>query len=50
MVYLMPIITLVIAWQLPAGLALYWIVITAFGIVQQYLATREKNDCKPVTN
>ncbi len=41
MVYLMPVMTVVIAWKLPAGLALYWIVITLFGIVQQYLVTKK---------
>jgi len=46
MVYLMPVITVVIAWRLPAGLALYWIVITLFGIVQQYLVTRKKDGVK----
>ncbi len=42
MVYLMPVMTVFIAWKLPAGLALYWIVITVFGIVQQYFVTRKK--------
>lgn len=36
MVYMMPIITVYIAWKLPAALSLYWIVITVFGIIQQY--------------
>jgi len=36
MVYFMPLITVFIAWNLPAALPLYWIVITLFGIVQQY--------------
>ncbi len=36
MVYFMPLITIFIAWNLPAALPLYWIVITLFGIVQQY--------------
>lgn len=50
MVYLMPIMTLIIAWKLPAGLALYWIVITLFGIGQQYLVTRKKNGKELVKN
>lgn len=50
MVYFMPIMTVVIAWKLPAGLALYWIVITLFGIVQQYLITRKKNGKELVKN
>ncbi|MFH1671362.1 MAG: YidC/Oxa1 family membrane protein insertase [Candidatus Portnoybacteria bacterium] len=36
MVYFMPIITVFIALNLPAALPLYWIVITLFGIFQQY--------------
>lgn len=43
MVYFMPIVTVIIAWKLPAGLALYWIIITLFGIAQQYLVTRKKD-------
>jgi YidC/Oxa1 family membrane protein insertase len=50
MVYLMPIMTVVIAWKLPAGLALYWIVITLFGIVQQYLVNKKKDDKQPSGN
>ncbi|MCD6528052.1 membrane protein insertase YidC [bacterium] len=36
MVYLMPVITVLIAGSLPSALALYWIVITLFGIFQQW--------------
>ena len=36
MTYLMPIVTVFISWTLPAGLPLYWAVITLFGIIQQY--------------
>ncbi len=36
MLYFMPMITIFIAWNLPSALPLYWIVITIFGIVQQY--------------
>ena len=32
MTYFMPLITIFIAWSLPAALPLYWIVITLFGI------------------
>jgi len=35
MIYFMPIFTIFIAFNLPAALPLYWIVITLFGIVQQ---------------
>ncbi|MDD2730850.1 MAG: YidC/Oxa1 family membrane protein insertase [Candidatus Portnoybacteria bacterium] len=43
MVYFMPLITVFIAWKLPAGLVLYWIITTLFGIGQQYLILRKKN-------
>lgn len=39
MVYYFPIITVVIAWQLPAGLAVYWVTTTLFQIAQQYFVT-----------
>jgi len=41
MLYFMPLITIFIAWNLPAALPLYWIVITLFGIVQQYFTKSE---------
>lgn len=34
--YFMPILTVIIAMRLPAGLALYWVVTTLFAIGQQY--------------
>lgn len=37
MVYFFPLLTIVIAITLPAALPLYWIVTTAFAILQQYL-------------
>ena len=43
MVYFMPLITIVIAVRLPAGLALYWIVTTLFAIGQQYYIMRKDN-------
>jgi YidC/Oxa1 family membrane protein insertase len=36
MQYIMPFFTLFIAWNFPAGLALYWIVTTGYSVVQQY--------------
>jgi YidC/Oxa1 family membrane protein insertase len=36
LLFLMPIMTGVIAFQFPAGLALYWITTTLFSIGQQY--------------
>lgn len=41
MTYFMPLITVFIAWNLPAALPLYWIVITLFGIVQQHFTKLE---------
>ncbi|KKS26133.1 MAG: Sporulation associated-membrane protein [Parcubacteria group bacterium GW2011_GWA2_42_11] len=43
MLYIMPLMTIFIAWKLPAGLALYWVATTAFGIIQQYLTIRKKS-------
>lgn len=36
MLYLGPVLTLIIGFQFPAGLALYWLVSTVFMITQQY--------------
>jgi len=41
MTYFMPLITIFIAWSLPAALPLYWIIVTLFGIIQQYLTKIE---------
>jgi len=41
MTYFMPLLTVVIAWSLPAALPLYWMVVIIFGIIQQYF-TRVK--------
>ena len=41
MTYFMPLITVFIAWRLPAALPLYWIVITLFGIAQQHFTKLE---------
>ncbi len=41
MAYLFPVMIIVISWNLPAGLALYWIVTTIFSIGEQlYLRRR----------
>lgn len=40
MIYIMPIITVVIALSFPAGLSLYWVVTTLFSIVQQWFVLR----------
>lgn len=35
MLYVMPVMTVLIGWKLPAGLALYWLVTTLFSLGQQ---------------
>ncbi|OGI25599.1 MAG: hypothetical protein A3J76_05995 [Candidatus Moranbacteria bacterium RBG_13_45_13] len=42
MLYLGPLLTLFIGAKFPAGLPLYWLVMTLFMIGQQYLVTRER--------
>lgn len=37
MLYFMPLFTVFIAWKLPSGLTLYWVIATLAGIGQQYL-------------
>ena len=39
MQYYFPLLTIFIAWSLPAGLAIYWVTTTLFGIVQQYFVS-----------
>jgi YidC/Oxa1 family membrane protein insertase len=39
MAYYFPLITVFIAWSLPAGLAVYWVTTTLFQIAQQYFVT-----------
>jgi len=40
MMYFMPIITVFIAANFPGGLALYWLVITLLGVLDQYLINK----------
>lgn len=40
--YILPVISVVIALKLPAGLPLYWIVTTLFGVGQQYFINRQQ--------
>ena len=43
MVYMGPAFTLLILWQLPAALGLYWLVTSIFSIIQQvYINKRVK--------
>lgn len=39
--YVLPVISIVIAWTLPAGLPLYWVVTTLFAIGQQYYINKK---------
>ena len=41
MLYFFPIMVIIIAWNLPAGLVLYWIVATAFSIFEQLYINRK---------
>lgn len=38
--YFLPVLTVIISWNLPAGLALYWLITTLFTVVQQYAIIR----------
>lgn len=40
MMYMMPVMTLIIGWRMPAGLCLYWFVMTALTAAQQYFIVR----------
>jgi len=42
MTYMLPIFTVLIAWGLPAGLPLYWIITTLFSIGEQFFAKRNQ--------
>jgi len=35
MVFMMPIMTVIFSLQFPSGLALYWVITTAFSLIQQ---------------
>ncbi len=39
MVFMMPIMTIIFSIQFPSGLALYWVITTAFSLVQQLLVS-----------
>lgn len=43
MMYFMPVITIFIASSFPGGLALYWLVITLLGVLDQYLIARSED-------
>jgi len=46
MMYFMPIITVVFAYNFPAGLALYWLFSTLFQVAQQYYIFKKDNKNK----
>jgi len=41
MTYVMPLVTVFIAWSFPAGLALYWFVSTVLGLAQEYYFSKK---------
>ena len=43
MLYFFPIMVIIIAWNLPAGLTLYWVSATAFSILEQLYINRKYN-------
>jgi YidC/Oxa1 family membrane protein insertase len=43
MMYIFPVMTVFIAFQLPAALAVYWVATTIFAIGQQYFIKRTLN-------
>lgn len=42
MLYFFPVMVIIIGWNLPAGLLLYWLATTAFSIVEQTYASKDK--------
>jgi len=44
MLYMMPVMTVIISWQLPAGLALYWFLSTVLTGLQQMWLFKKKKD------
>ncbi len=42
--YVLPLVSVVIAIKLPAGLPLYWVVTTLFAVAQQYYILRKKQE------
>lgn len=44
MLYMMPIMTIIIGWNLPSGLVFYWLLLTVFTAVQQKITLRKTKD------
>jgi len=47
MIYFFPIFTVFILWRLPAAVALYWLVVSLFSIVQQYFIFKHSRYAQP---
>jgi membrane protein insertase Oxa1/YidC/SpoIIIJ len=46
--YFFPIMVIIIAWNLPAGLVIYWVVATIFSIFEQlYISRKYKTSAGP---
>ncbi|MBU2564343.1 YidC/Oxa1 family membrane protein insertase [Patescibacteria group bacterium] len=50
MMYMMPIITVFIAWSFPAGLALYWFISTVLGLAQELYFSKKINGKNKANN
>ena len=48
--YVFPVMFTFIALKLPSALSLYWVISTAFGIIQQYLIMKEKKSINNQSN
>ena len=44
MLYFFPVMIIIIGWNLPAGLLLYWLVTTAFSVGEQMYIKRKYKD------
>lgn len=49
MLYLMPVLTVVICYKLPSGLAFYWFISTLLTIAQQWWIFKQHNDKQPAS-
>jgi YidC/Oxa1 family membrane protein insertase len=47
MLYFFPIMIIIVSWNLPAGLALYWVVSTLLSIGEQWYVQRSMRHVKP---
>lgn len=50
MIYFMPILTVFIAWNFPAGLPLYWIISTVLGWAQEHYTFKKTNGKNKANN